>query len=41
MAWRAARSPTGCKGKRLDERRAKARTDATTIWLPAGAKACP
>jgi hypothetical protein len=27
-------------GKRLDERRTKACGDATTIWLPAGQKAC-
>lgn len=28
-------------GKRLDERRAKACSDATTVWLPGGQKACP
>jgi hypothetical protein len=28
-------------GKRLDERRAKACSDPTTIWLPAGQKSCP
>jgi hypothetical protein len=34
-------NPANKWGKRLDERRAKACTDATTIWLPAGQKACP
>lgn len=34
-------NPSNKWGKRLDERRAKACGDATTIWLPAGQKACP
>ena len=33
-------NPANKWGKRLDERRAKACADATTIWLPAGQKAC-
>jgi hypothetical protein len=33
--------PASKWGKRLDERRAKACTDATTIWLPEGQKSCP
>jgi hypothetical protein len=33
-------NPANKWGKRLDERRAKACTDATTIWLPADQKAC-
>ena len=33
-------NPANKWGKRLDERRTKACTDATTIWLPAGQKAC-
>jgi len=33
-------NPANKWGKRLDERRAKACTDAATIWLPAGAKSC-
>jgi hypothetical protein len=33
-------NPANKWGKRLDERRAKACTEATTIWLPAGQKAC-
>jgi hypothetical protein len=34
-------NPANKWGKRLDERRTKACTDATTIWLPAGQKECP
>ena len=34
-------NPANKWGKRLDERRAKACGDATTIWLPAGQKSCP
>ncbi len=33
-------NPANKWGKRLDERRAKACTDATTIWLPADQRAC-
>jgi hypothetical protein len=33
-------NPANKWGKRLDERRAKACTTATTIWLPADQKAC-
>ena len=34
-------NPDNKWGKRLDERRAKACGDATTVWLPEGQKACP
>ncbi|HVX95252.1 MAG TPA: hypothetical protein VHK47_10115 [Polyangia bacterium] len=34
-------NPANKWGKRLDERRAKACSDATTVWLPEGQKACP
>jgi hypothetical protein len=33
-------NPANKWGKRLDERRAKACGDGTTVWLPAGQKAC-
>ncbi|HVZ75402.1 MAG TPA: hypothetical protein VHJ20_23660 [Polyangia bacterium] len=33
-------NPDNKWGKRLDERRAKACADATTVWLPAGARVC-
>jgi hypothetical protein len=33
-------NPANKWGKRLDERRTKACGDATTLWLPAGQKAC-